>query len=69
MPGKLSATMTLREFENGYWYIDELKDFAHQIGVRKATKLRKDEIERAVVEFLRTGTAKPPTKRALDKTV
>ena len=28
MRGKLSATMTLREFENGYWYRKQLKDFA-----------------------------------------
>ena len=21
--------MTLREFENGYWYLDDLKDFAN----------------------------------------
>jgi SAP domain-containing new25 len=68
MPGKLSPTMTLRDFENGYWYLDELKDFARQIGIRDATKLRKDELERAVVAFLRTGTAKPPTTRALHKT-
>jgi SAP domain-containing new25 len=68
MPSKLSTTMTLREFENGYWYLDELKDFARQIGVRDSTKLRKDEIERAIVAFLRNGTVKPPTKRALHKT-
>ena len=68
MAGKLSPTMTLREFENGYWYLDELKDFANQIGIPGATKLRKDELERAIVEFLRTGKAKLPTKRALSKT-
>jgi hypothetical protein len=60
--------MTLREFENGYWYIDELKDFACQIGIPEATKLRKDELERAILAFLRTGIAKLPTKRALRKT-
>lgn len=65
---KLSATMTLREFENGYWYLDELKDFASLIGIPVATKLRKDEIERAIVAFLRTGAVKLPTKRALRKT-
>ncbi len=68
MPGKLSATMTLREFENGYWYLDELKDFACLLGVPSATKLRKDEIEQAIVTFLRTGAVKLPTKRALRKT-
>jgi SAP domain-containing protein len=68
MAGRLSPTMTLHEFENSYWYLDELKDFGCQIGIPGATKLRKDELERAIVTFLRTGTAKLPTKRALRKT-
>ena len=60
--------MTLREFENGYWYLDDLRDFAIQIGIPEAKRLRKDEIERAIVTFLRTGTVNLPTKRALRKT-
>jgi hypothetical protein len=68
MTGKLSPTMTLREFENGYWYLDELKNFGCQIGIPGAKKLRKDELERAIVAFLRTGAIKLPTKRALRKT-
>jgi len=36
---KLSATMTLREFENGYWYLEDLKDFAIQIRIPAATRL------------------------------
>jgi SAP domain-containing protein len=68
MAGGLSPTMTPREFENGYWYVDELRDFANQIGIPEASRLRKDEIERAIEAFLRTGTAGLPTKRALRKT-
>lgn len=60
--------MTLREFENGYWYVDDLRDFASQIGVPDARRLRKDEIEQAIVVFLRTGKVKLPTKRALRQT-
>jgi len=30
--GTLSPTMTVREFENGYWYVDELRDFGGRIG-------------------------------------
>jgi hypothetical protein len=60
--------MTLREFENGYWYLDQLKQFAERIGVPAAKKLRKDEIETAIVIFLRTGKAALPTKRSLRKT-
>jgi|SRR5262245_12077133 len=59
--------MTLREFENGYWYLDELKEFGSQIGIPAARKLRKDELERAIISFLRTGKSKLPTKRALRK--
>ena len=60
--------MTLREFENGYWYLDQLKDFAERIGIPAAKKLRKDELEKAIVAFLRTGTAALPTKRSLRRT-
>lgn len=68
MAARLSSTMTLREFENGYWYLEDLKDFAVEIGIPEARRLRKDELERAVVNFLRNGTVKLPTKRALRKT-
>ena len=59
--------MTPREFENGYWYLEDLKDFAIQIGLPEARRLRKDEIERGILTFLRTGKMKLPTKRALRK--
>jgi hypothetical protein len=68
MVSALSPTMTLRDFENGYWYIDQLKDFAGRIGIPAAKKLRKDELEKAIVMFLRTGKAALPTKRSLRKT-
>ena len=59
--------MTLRDFENGYWYLDQLKHFAERIGVPAAKRLRKDELERAIVTFLRTGDARLPTERSLRK--
>jgi SAP domain-containing protein len=64
----LSPTMTLRDFENGYWYLDQLKDFAARIGIPAAKKLRKDELETAIATFLRTGQAALPTKRSLRRT-
>jgi len=64
----LSPTMTPRDFENGYWYLGELKNFAERIGIPAAKKLRKDELEKAIVVFLRTGKAALPTKRSLRKT-
>jgi len=59
--------MTSRDFENGYWYLDELKVFGVRIGIPAAKKLRKDELERAIVAFLRTGKAALPTERSLRK--
>ena len=64
----LSPTMTLREFENGYWYLDQLKKFAERIGLPAARKLRKDELEIAIMAFLRTGHAELLVKRPLRKT-
>ena len=68
MTNALSATMTVRDFENGYWYLDQLKDFAERIGIQAAKKLRKDELEKAIMAFLRTGRTALPTKRLLGKT-
>jgi hypothetical protein len=68
MANALSPTMTVRDFENGYWYLDQLKNFAERIGIPAAKQLRKDELERAIVAFLRTGKATLPTKRPLRKT-
>ena len=68
MAADLSPTMTVRDFENGYWYLDQLKHFAERIGIPAAKKLRKDELEKAIVAFLRTGNATLPTTRSLRKT-
>jgi hypothetical protein len=62
---RLSASITAAQFDNGYWYATELKEFAKQIGVPSANKLRKDELERAIRLFLETGKIKTPTKRSL----
>jgi hypothetical protein len=59
--------MTEAEFDNGYWYADDLRKFAEKIGVPSASRLRKDELEGAVRHFLRTGKAKSFVKRALKK--
>src|SRR5215471_5032191 len=42
---KLSTSMTETEFDNGYWYADDLKKFAEKIGVPSARRLRKEELE------------------------
>src|ERR1700745_3420675 len=68
MANVLSPTMTLRDFENGYWYLDQLKAFAERIGIPAAKKLRKDELDKAIGAFLCTGRAALPTERSLRKT-
>jgi len=57
--------MTAAQFENGYWYEVELKQFAKRLGIPSANKLRKDELERAIRLFLESGKIKNPTKRSL----
>src|SRR6516225_7619915 len=64
---ELAETMTQSEFDNGYWYATELRAFATKVGIPSANKLRKDELERALKHFLRTGESKNFTKRGLSK--
>jgi hypothetical protein len=67
-PGpKLSPSMTIEEFDNGYWYAADVRDFAKDIGIPGAAKLRKDELEKAIKHFLKTGKPEVPTKRNLSK--
>jgi len=64
---KLSTSMTMTQFDNGYWYATELKAFAETIGIPSAGALRKDELEKAIKLFLETGRIKSPTRRSLTK--
>jgi len=57
--------MTLAQFDHGYWYATELKEFAATIGIPFATRLRKDELEKAIKLFLETGKIRSPTRRSL----
>src|SRR5271169_5516656 len=57
--------MTQAQFENGYWYATEIKEFAKTIGIPSARRLRKDELEKAIKVFLKTGKIESPTKRSL----
>lgn len=59
--------MTETEFDNGYWYAAELKEFAIKLGIPSANKLRKDELEKALRHFIRTGESKTLAKRNLAK--
>ena len=59
--------MTVTQFDNGYWYANELKEFGKTIGIPSANKLRKDELEQAIKLFLATGKIRSPTKRSLSR--
>jgi len=62
---KLSPSITRAQFENGYWYATDIKEFAKTIGIASASRLRKDELEKAIKVFLKTGKIESPTKRSL----
>jgi SAP domain-containing new25 len=62
---KLSTLMTQAQFDNGYWYATELKQFAKTIGIPSVSRLRKDERERAIKVFLKTGRIESRAKRTL----
>jgi hypothetical protein len=57
--------MSLSQFENGYWYATELKNFAETIGIPHAGRLRKDELEQAIKLFIRTGKIKSSSRKSL----
>ena len=54
--------MTEAAFDRGYWYAVELREFAVKLGLTSAGKLRKDQLEVAIRQVLRTGKvfAVPP---------
>jgi hypothetical protein len=58
----LRPGMSAGEFERGYWYVPELRAFARELGVAATTRLRKDELERAILAAL-SGTSSPPVTR------
>src|ERR1700756_1663104 len=55
---KLSPRMTLRAFDNGYWYAAELREFANKLRIPFANKLRKDQLETAIKGLLFADGAK-----------
>ena len=61
---KLAPSMTVTEFDNGYWYATDLKKFAHALSIKTASTLRKDQLEQAIRQFLRTGRVPPASRKA-----
>lgn len=65
---KLAKNITEKEFDNGYWYADEIKAFAKQIGIANSAKLRKDELEPLIKFYLRTEKIKNSDRQNVVKT-
>ena len=66
---KLHPGMSVKEFDDNYFYAAELKTFARQLGIAVGRR-RKLELEALIREFLRTGTvplAKPEPDRRSGK--
>ena len=62
---KLRPSMSVEEFDSGYFYSADLKAFARQLGIAVGQR-HKLEIEALIRDFLRTGTvplAKPEPRR------
>jgi len=64
---RIVPEMTETELDNRYWYTADLKELARKIGVPAAAKLRKDELERAIRHFIRTGEVSDSEKRTVAK--
>jgi hypothetical protein len=64
---QLSESITETQFANNYWYARDLKEFATRIGVQYASKLRKDELERAILHFIRKHEVKTFVTRTLTR--
>jgi hypothetical protein len=69
MSGKMKLTkdITEQQFDNGYWYANEIKSFAKEIGIPNSSKLRKDELERLIKIFLRTGKINSSNRKNIKK--
>ena len=60
--------MSLTQFDNGYWYALELKDFAKSIGIPFTNRLRKDQLEHRIKRFLKFGKIEITQKRVSSST-
>lgn len=65
---QLTKNITEAEFDHGYWYADEIKTFAKSLGIAHSSKLRKDELEKLIKHFIRTGKIKDSKRKNVVKT-
>ena len=62
---KLRASMSVKEFDDNYFYAADIKAFARQLGIAVGRR-RKPELEALIRDFLRTGVV-PPAKPMPDR--
>jgi len=53
------------QFLNNYYYASELKKLAKDIGIQNIMKLRKDELEKIILKYIKTGKVNNSTKNQL----
>ena len=63
----LHKVKTVAEFDGGYWYALELKEFARDIGVPNSSKLRKDQLEEIIKNYIETGHVLDNNKSSISK--
>ncbi len=56
---RLRSSMSVEEFDDGYFYATELKTYARQLGIAVGRR-RKLELEALIRDFLRTGVVPSP---------
>ena len=63
----LAKDITEQEFDNGYWYSDEIKSFAKEIGIPNSSRLRKNELEKLIKIYLRTGKIQSSARKNIKR--
>lgn len=63
----LHEIKTVADFESGYWYALELKQFASDIGVPNSSKLRKDQLEEIIKTYIQSGSVAVSIKRTIKR--
>jgi hypothetical protein len=64
----LDPAMSVDQFDNGYWYVADLRELASRIRVPRASGLRKNELERQIRHFLIHGSLEAVKSQPVGKT-
>ena len=64
----LAPTLSVEQFDNGYWFVEDLRSFARGLGIRNASRLRKNELEAAIRHYLAKSEIVPADQKLPQKT-